>query len=352
MAVDQFFTPMWLAREMVARVAKSVVDVIADFTVGDGALLAAACELWPEAQVLATDIDRQSIRKLKRRNPSWHVSRCDFLSACSRERAKSLSGQQEKADVIILNPPFTCRGSHTRRCQISGIDVTCSTALAFVATALPFLASDGEMVVLMPQNTLRSEKDRAAWRSIQEEYVVRAGRSTKRGDFAGCFVQSIIVHIIRRKRKLAARQAPQMVGLHLRENSRVHVVRGAVQMHRNEPGARTLVHTTDLICNRVKLNGHVAPETRPSIIGPSVLIPRVGQPTVEKISLFLQRKRVALSDCVIGIQCDSTPAATALLKNMIRQNAQFLRLYSGTCARYTTVARIKGFLHSLGYTVE
>lgn len=352
MAVDQFFTPQWLAQEMVGRIGRDSVRVIADFAAGDGALLQAASEFWPDAQILATDIDRQSVRRLRQKDSRWRVSQCDFLSEYSRRNARSLCGQQGEVDLIVLNPPFSCRGARTLRCQFADTEVTCSTALAFVIAALSYLAPDGEMVALLPQNTLQSDKDRAAWKSVESTYVVNAGRTTQRGDFEGCFVQSRIVRLARRLRKRSNRVISDADRSNCKERGHVTVVRGTVQMHQNEPGTRTLVHTTDLIRNRVILNGHVAPQKRPSVVGPSVLLPRVGQPSIDKISLFLQRRRVVLSDCVIGLQCESTIAATALFEDIIREDADFLRLYSGTCARYTTVARVKGFLRSIGYRTD
>src|SRR5262249_49003723 len=132
----------------------------------------------------------------------------------------------------------------------------------------------------------------------------------------------------------------------------VALVRGTVQMHDRANGPRTLVHSTDLIQNSVVLNGHVAPDHRPSVVGPAVLVPRVGQPSKEKICTYLRRKRVALSDCVIGLQCRTTEDALSVQNRLVSKWRKVVKVYSGTCAQYTTLGRIERLLRDLGCFVR
>ncbi len=128
----------------------------------------------------------------------------------------------------------------------------------------------------------------------------------------------------------------------------VVVVRGTAQLHSEQGGDRTLVHSTDLHEFAVSLNGRVAGKYRPSVVGPAVLIPRVGAPRIEKVAVFEKRKRIALSDCVIGLQCQTLDDALWIKQELVKRKREFLGIYSGTCAKYTTIARLVSLLSLSG----
>ena len=344
---DAFYTPLDLAEYMVRQVSISNARVVADFAAGDGALLASACLRWPKARAIAVDIDDATIRRLRKSNAHWGISRCDFLSPNSRARASSLLNLDEGADVILLNPPFSCRGASKIRIEIGQEEIECSRAMAFLLLATAKMSKYGQLVAILPESVFNSQKDKMAWEYLNERFISRRGRAAGRGVFKDCFARCHVVVLSKRYRR---RQQKTSTTSHIRKIN-VQLVRGTAQLHSEVGSDRTLVHSTDLRSCSVFLNGRLASDSRPSIIGPAVLVPRVGQPRIDKVAVFLKRKRVALSDCVIGIQCASSIDASWLLSEITKNHVAFLELYSGTCARYITVSRLRSFLASIGCSV-
>ena len=333
---DSFYTPDRIAEHMAGQVSRSAPKVVADFAAGDGALLTAACAVWPETKAFALDIDKLALRRLRYRNPSWAIGRCDFLSEDSREKSIILRAVRGNADVVLLNPPFSCRGASKFKLKLNGREFCCSKAMAFVLLATEYLADDGQMVAILPASTFLSDKDAEAWQFLNDLFTCRKGRTAGRGDFVGCFAQCTVVVLTPRKRRRSIRKqrtAPPVKVV-------ASLVRGTAQMHSEIGKDRTLVHSTDLKKFSVSLNGRLASKTRPSVVGPAVLLPRVGSPSIEKVAVYRKRQRVALSDCVIGLQCKSIKEAIWIKDELVKNEDRFINLYSGTCAKYTTIARL------------
>jgi len=128
MKIDCIYTPSALAREMVdaAGVCLNGGHLIADFAVGSGELLIAACERWPLASIVATDIDRVETQLLKKQNSGWQIGRCDFLNPKSKNASPILRKLVDRINLILLNPPFSCRGGKRVVAMASGTSVKCS----------------------------------------------------------------------------------------------------------------------------------------------------------------------------------------------------------------------------------
>lgn len=342
---DSFYTPQHIAEHLIGLSSLESVHVIADFAAGDGALLDEATKRWPSKSVVATDISVSAVRQLRLRHPAWQVSKCDFLNSRSRDRSSALKALARTADLIVLNPPYSCRGASKCDVEVAGELLRCSRALAFVITATQYLHSDGELVAILPQSCFTSHKDRDAWAYLHERYKINTGFAAGRGEFPGCFARCNGVCLSPRSRTKKVRgrsrsTAPPTVS--------VKLVRGCVPLYKDAGTGRTLVHSTDLVRSKVVLNGHVAGKDKRAIIGPCVLIPRVGKPNIGKVALYLRNKRVALSDCVIGLQCDTRDEAEWLHAAILQHGDDFLMTYSGTCAPYTTVERLTTFLEGIG----
>lgn len=346
--IDSFYTPDKIAAYMAKQVTLKAPKSVADFAAGDGILLTHAVDRWNPIRVYATDIDDQTVRKLRREHTDWSVSKCDFLSSRSRACSNVLGSAVERVDLILLNPPYSCRGARSFKVAMGDVSVKCSKALAFVLLATRYLAEDGQIVAILPQSSFNSEKDDAAWRFIEGRFTVRRGSTAGRGVFDNCFARCTVVRLSPRKRgkpkRIISSVPPAKV--------KVRLVRGSVPLHLFTGDDYTLVHSTDLVGGMVELNGHVASKDRPWLSGPSILFPRVGQPRIDKVAIFRQRKRVVLSDCVIGLQCKCVSDVNWLYDKIIRNGKGYMTLYSGTCARYTTVQRVVDFLASLGCEVE
>ena len=82
---DQYFTPDYVAEQLVAPFRRRKIQSVADFAAGDGELLRAAEAKWPNASIFATDLDPKCASKLKRDHDNWNIGICDFLNERSRK---------------------------------------------------------------------------------------------------------------------------------------------------------------------------------------------------------------------------------------------------------------------------
>jgi len=199
--VDQFYTPTNLAQTLVNHVRTDEKrPYIADFTVGNGELLRAASARWPKARMLGVDINPKAVESLSRQHRSWLVVRCNFLDRRQRNASEELTDCGGKVSVALLNPPFSNRGAQRQRVELYGEKVACSLGLAFLITALSYLAPHGKLVAIMPAGTLHSEKDREAW-EVVDQFFCRSVLSTN-GDrtFKDCLAKTVVVRLAARSK--------------------------------------------------------------------------------------------------------------------------------------------------------
>ncbi len=136
---DPFYTPDRIAEYVIRQVSIRRPDVVADFAAGDGALLRSASRAWPSSKILAIDIDSAAVRKLRYNYPSWLVGKCDFLQERSRKRCHLLNDCAQLADLVLLNPPFSCRGGSTIKLSVQG-SLCLQQSYAFVLQASQYLS--------------------------------------------------------------------------------------------------------------------------------------------------------------------------------------------------------------------
>jgi len=255
-----------------------------------------------------------------------------------------------------LNPPFTCRGGRTHGVRLESRELQSSLSLAFVLTALQYVCPGGEMVAVLPAGSLDAEKDLLAWREIdalcERDVLCENGRRT----FSGCFPRTCVVHFTLRGRR--RRQGPMRRRPTVQEAPEVRVtniIRGTLPVHlardASDGDGLPFVHSTDLVNGDVVLGDRVCIGKGRCIAGPAVLLPRVGLPSATKICVYGRRDRIQLSDCVIGIICRSQRVA-GVVADRVRNNwALFDRCYTGTCARYITLSRLKSALAAIAIGV-
>src|ERR1700730_15615156 len=92
--MDKYFTPAELAERLIHSLACSEPTTVADFSAGEGSLLAAVRNRWPKTRLYATDVDGESVRRLGRRFNDISARTCDFLEKRLHERPflRSLRG--------------------------------------------------------------------------------------------------------------------------------------------------------------------------------------------------------------------------------------------------------------------
>ena len=339
---DPIYTPPQIAKAMAHAIARESPSVIVDIAVGGGELLRAAETRWPKSRFYGLDVDAAAIRRLRRRHVSWNLQKGDLLALPFLRRALP------KADVILLNPPFSCRGASRTAAEIDGQSFRVSLALACLIRALAALKRDGEIAALMPAGSLHSEKDNAAWIKIRTCWEVIVVRECDRNTFQSFYPSTVLLHLQRR----SAPVPTQGGGVVQSSNKQAILMRGKVQMHTvgREPSASVpLLHTTDLLT----LQGYT-PEVRVKlghgmIQGSCILLPRVGSPDLRKFVQAEFSSPIRLSDCLFALRSATPKQTGALYEELKARWSDVANLYVGTGAKFITKQRLAKLLQELEY---
>jgi hypothetical protein len=353
---DQFYSPYGLAEQMVSSARGVAPASIADFAAGDGQLLKSALARWPDARIVACDLNASILGRLRRTQKKWAIGECDFLSPRSRAHCSALKGQEGAINLILLNPPFSCRGNRAWAVELGGRKLRCGLALAFVVTALPFMHPCGELIAVMPRGCLQTEKDKHAWMAVRRTHSVELLSSHGRSTFDGCFPHTVVLRISPLSRNGSsmvtttdeAIQSLPWTGPRLA----ARIVRGNLPMHlASSPldgGCVPLVHSTELGPKGPDLGKRWARPDFRQIRGPAVLLARVGLPRRESVCIYKKRTRILLSDCVFALLTRDQDEAKHLHRIILNNWQSVKAHYGGTCAPYLTLASLRDLLTGLG----
>jgi predicted RNA methylase len=353
--LDRFDTPASVSKKMVGAVVSRSQSVIADFAVGGGALLCAATERWPETKIVGADISPEAISALRRQHSDWNLVCVDFLDREGWSKSNLLESVTQKASLILLNPPFSCRGAKTFSVRYrDGERISCSLAIAFLINSLEFLEKGGEVVAVLPAGVLQSERDREAIRKLRATFSFDIVEEYGTRIFNGCSVRTFVAHIVSGKQ--GGEEALLVEGrTSVRMGSKVSLMRGGIQMHSAEHcedrAGLPLIHTTEMVNNKL-LPSRIFISRGASVCGPMILLPRVGEPKQSKIVIIENEQRFVLSDCVVAIISEGRGTLSEIYCYIIDNWLTFSRLYGGTCARYLTLRSLSHFLSSIGYAVD
>ena len=352
--MDIYFTPEHLAKMMVDQFIAEP-KVVADFTSGDGSLLRAARAKWPSCEVLATDIDETNLRRVRENCPGAKVGKCDFLSTASRRQCRILKQGLGRVSLILLNPPFSCRGGTKTPVSIAGAPTEVSIAMAFTVTAFNYLAAGGQLIAILPAGCMRSHRDQKAWELLRKvanvELISRNGNRV----FPQCYPTTCVVKITKRPIEHSDHGADLTRISDCGLAGTIEFVRGSRPMFAVVEATRgrrvSLVHSTELQEGDVQLGKRYVAGQVADICGPAVLIPRIGLPKFPKIALLHEPMMAALSDCVFALKCDSEAMAIDLQIRIGSGWDGFRNMYSGTGAPYLTVKHLVLWLLEQGYNV-
>jgi predicted RNA methylase len=346
--MDRVYTPSFLAQELVAAVAGPAFDYIADFAAGRGALLAAAAARWPDAQVVANDRDGRASNFLGREYPRWTVLCSDLFDMRDRKLQLVFRRIAEKRTLLLLNPPFSCRGAQRYSIDVAGNAISCSLALAFVLRAAAAASASGsEIACVLPAGSLSAEKDVRAWEYLRKRFAVEVVGAYERFTFPGYHPRTAAVRLVR----TGYREEDRTIDAGSTSDAiePAGFVRGWVQMHSKDLGIGSrclrLVHTTDMQNGTILLSNDWIWTDR-CFSGPGVLVPRVGQPRRDKIVICTGSEDVALSDCVIGVRSATVETARGMRDRMLARWETLERCYTGTGARYITLNKLAAFLRT------
>ena len=349
---DTHYTPTAIAETLVAHGRLPLPGgIVGDLTAGDGRLLAAARRRWPNAPIVATDVNPNAVARLRRSYPDWSSGRVNLLQERSRLRCRALSKLNKGISLLLMNPPFTSRGGSRNRVHFADCRVTCGAALSFLLTAMQYLASDGQVVAILPAGSLHNQKDADAWRYLQARFAVEILDHVGKRSFPRCAASSAIVRLSQRRGTEKA--PPDYDAPHLSSSptlTGIEIIRGTCPVHSmpNERKGPRLVHSTDLRNTTVILNGHRGYGHYRCVEGPAVLLPRVGRLTPEKIGILPSAERVMISDCVIALKTMRLPTAKRLHETLLDNFDRLAAGYVGTGAPHVTLRRLEAILVNIG----
>ncbi len=341
---DSHYTPDVLADRLLSYINLEIVKTIADFCVGNGALLKSAQKLKPSALYFGSDISKKAIRQLKKNYHNWQLSHCDFMNAKSRKNAKVFRQNSDGFDLILLNPPFSCKGGTNYEVNFEDNKYNVSTSMYFVVESLKYLSKNGVLLAILPNSVAYSQKDRLIWNKLVSDYQLNILEQPLINLFENCSPNVILVSINTNKTKNIYKYPNRLS----HQINGVSLFRGKISMNTLNGSYQEgylLIHSTNLRINSLVNLGYRTKNDLSKIVGPAVLIPRVGLPNPQKICTIAKGESYVLSDCVIGIKTNSIKDAKKLMKLILYDWDKFKELYKGTGAKYTTLERLGLFLN-------
>ena len=350
---DSHYTPTALALDLVALSKKKRPKVVADFAVGPGSLLYAAKISWPTSELHGLDLDSTALGEVRDKLGEVFTYHVDYLTDRAMELTKGLQGN---IDIVLLNPPFTCRGATFVQTIFEGQVVRSSKAMAFILRSCQFLRSNGEILAIVPRSCLLSQKDAEARRLLTLSHSIEDMGKYKSPGFADA---SVSVHLIRltrhRKTKIQKKQIPAAISrITPKQDFKLFVMRGSHPVGDvcSQGVGPSLIHTTELFDSQISINRRRATRTRKAISGSVLMMPRVARPSIKKIAVGSFMKPVVPSDCIICVKTEPAGFETELLEKFRHYWELLKDAYSGTCASYLTLASFRQVAEQIGFDVE
>lgn len=342
---DAYYTPEGLATRLLGYVVGKPTTAV-DFCVGDGGLLKAAEQRFDGINCFGIDISEEVIGGLATRQPGWRLGQCDFRDVEALAKIPFLVGAT--FDLIVLNPPFTCRGSSIHKIFVGEDEYHVSTAMSFLVGALPYLSEQGAIYAILPAGCVYSQKDRKCWDYLQDNYHACVLTEVSKAYFNNrCTPNIVLVYL--GKHPYPEVDARQMLEAGEFGFSLKGIKRGRLGVYeKQEPVGEEeklpFIHTTNMRGGELVDVGYVKKGLKESIKGYGLLIPRVCNPNKEKL-VIMEREECVLSDCVVLLQTRSRQQAERLRGYLIDHWAEFARNYVGTGARYVTMERLRDYFH-------
>lgn len=341
---DSHYTPDTLADKLLSFIDLENVNTIADFCVGNGALLKSAQRIKQSALFFGSDISKSAISQLKKLHPAWQLSICDFINQKSRNSAGIFKQNADGFDLVLLNPPFSCKGGTSYTVNFEDKDYNVSTSMYFVVESLKYLSSDGILLAILPNSVAYSQKDRFIWEKLVSDYKLNILEQPLINLFENCSPNVILVSINTNQTKTIYNSPVRLS----HDFNGVSLFRGKISMNTLNgscPEGDLLIHSTNLRINSLVNLGYKTKSNLSKIVGPAVLVPRVGLPNPQKVCMIKSGESFVLSDCVIGIKTNSNQDAKKLMELILSNWDRFKDLYKGTGAKYTTLERLGLFLN-------
>lgn len=340
---DKYYTPDCLAGKLLSYVVDHP-ETAADFCVGDGGLLKAAEQKYSGIKCYGVDISGEVIENLQAQRPHWKLAHCDFEDTEALAKINFL--RRARFDLIILNPPFTCRGSSINKVYIGKDEYHVSTAMSFLVGALPYLSEHGAVYAILPVGCVSSQKDRRCWEYLKKAYHACVLTEVQKAYFNKKCTPNIVLVYLGRKPYPHQKDQTEF------EESKLAfklegIKRGRLGVYENKlvrAGKDRLpfIHTTNMRNGELVNVGYTKKGIKESVKGNGVLIPRVCNPNKEKVVVYDGGEAI-LSDCVVLLQTRTKKQAEQLKRYLIKNWQEFQKNYVGTGARYVTMERLQAY---------
>ncbi len=346
--LDSFYTPKDAAQKLVSGLGFAP-KIVGDFCAGGGELLRACEALFPKVQCIAIDKSRRAVKNIRAKHKGWRTFLADFLNDKDLARAGLA---KSSCDLVVLNPPFTCRGNRYK-IEFDGQVFSGGKALLFLTRAMSYVRKGGVLRAILPSGTISSERDALLVRYLKRVYRFRTYWRSSQISFGGKMPNVVFVDMQKPMMQQIVKSVPpkKFVPPSYLSRGCLNVVdAGTVRCHGQRDDALRYVHTTDLRNGKICDAEFYVPKASHRIVsGPGVLLPRVGMPNRNKVCFMPSGCHFILSDCVIAIQCGSMRSAMQLKQAILRRWDSYRQIYVGTGARYTTMKRLSAFLSCIGW---
>ena len=337
---DSYYTPSSLADKLINFIKPTQIERAVDFCVGDGNLLKAVAKRYKNVQLYGTDISGDALNKLSKDCPNWILWQCDFKKDESVGHVPFL--ENALFDLIVLNPPFTCKGSVAENLEFEGEVFRVSTAMFFLMRSLKYIAPNGGLYAILPISCVYSIKDRKAWNYLKEHYNACILEESNKVSFTSkCAPNIVLVYVGHYKVKGIIKTA----SFDFSSLMVTSIVRGSIRMQNlkfsNSRNSVPLIHTTNLKKGKFIGLENILVQRNLLVRGSGVVIPRVCNPSPDKIVMLDEDTTYILSDCVIAIMTKNSDNARNIQECIIKNWDDFVMVYKGTGAQYTTIERLK-----------
>lgn len=348
MSLDAYYTPEAAAKKLVAKLAFSP-KLVGDFCAGGGELLRACESIFTGVKCIAVDKSKRAVKNLRAIHKDWDVFCADFLSDKNMLRTGLATNV---FDLVVLNPPFTCRGKRYK-IELDDQLFTGSKALLFLVRALMYVRKGGILRAILPSGTICSERDASLVLYLKRVYRFRTYWSSSQISFNGktpCVVFVDMRKPVEEKSTVKIKAVEKFaVPAYLSRGCLNVIDAEKVRGNVRQDNMLRYVHTTDLRCGKVCDSGCFVPRGGHRVVfGPGVFLPRVGTPSRDKICIISPGCSYVLSDCVIAVLCKSLSSSRRLRQLILNHWGEYLEMYAGTGAQYTTLKRLSSFLDRVG----
>ncbi|MFW8628320.1 hypothetical protein [Deinococcus sp. ME38] len=319
--------------------------MIADLACGLGDLIYPLAAYFSNSKVILNDIDDSVNDFHSFKNIDSIIFNYNF--ECSLERGLLRQSISTKPNLILLNPPYSCRGGKYYLATFpDGYEVKCSRSLMYVIESLSFLNTDGIIFAILPAGIENSLRDRHALDLLKTLCSANPIAKYNNRAFPDARVETTLWEFkaIRENETISSEieSLPEFNDI-----SGIKVVRGTMQMHttkfilKRSKGHIPFIHTDNLKRkNRRYINKNHAKKIR---MGPCILLPRVGRITPSDI-IICTDKEFAISDCIIAIE--STDIEN-LYQRILNNTAILADYYGGSCAKYITLNLMRKFIDEI-----